>query len=191
MLVKGAGDKYTNMNDAQRLQLDKMIQANNVEDVTGDIRARKHSGPIMRDVETMVRLKKSYSRLAKSNPESFDSILTKQCSFLFDNYTDIFNKLKKDELDMSLLMHFLVVLKKIEDGELDQHKGAYEVGQVLKNMYIDSAVRKGDKLDDKMSGKKKVPKKRTKNVSWQQYKALQEARTASVEADDGGDKTDN
>ena len=184
MLVKGAGDKYRKMNDAQRLQLDKMIQANNVEDVTEDIRTRKHSGPIMRDVETMMRLKRTYARLAKSNPESFESILTAQCSFLFDNYTDIFNKLKKDELDMSLLMHFLVVLKKIEDGELDQHKGAYEVGQVLKNMYIDSAVRKGDRLDEKRVGKKKVPKKKTHNISWKEYKAIQEAAAAK-------DKTDN
>lgn len=184
MLVKGAGDKYRKMNDAQRLQLDKMIQANNVEDVTADIRARRHSGPIMRDVETMMRLKKTYSRLAKSNPESFDSILTKQCSFLFEHYTDIFNKLKKDELDMSLLTHFLVVLKKIEDGELDQHKGAYEVGQVLKNMYIDSAVRKGDRLDDKRAGKKKVPKKRTKNVTWEQYKAMKASQSSSDDIED-------
>ena len=31
------------MDNSQRLQLDKLIRANNVEDVTQDIRDRKHS----------------------------------------------------------------------------------------------------------------------------------------------------
>jgi hypothetical protein len=71
----------------------------------------------------------------------------RNCEFLFVNYTDIYNKVKKDEIDLKILGQFLIVLKEIEDGKLDQHEGAYKIGNLLKNLYIDSAVRKADKLN--------------------------------------------
>ena len=43
-----------------------------------------------------------------------------KCSFLFNNYTDIFNKIKNDEIDLSILDRFLNVLKQIEDGNVDR-----------------------------------------------------------------------
>ena len=70
-----------------------------------------------------------------------------RCQFLFNNYTNIFNRLKKDELDMNILGKLLFVLKQIEDGHLDQHSGSYEVGKILKEMYIDSAIKQGEKYD--------------------------------------------
>ena len=84
------------MDNNQRLQLDKLIRANNVEDVTQDIRDRKHSALIRDDITMMVSIKKQYPRLARSNPKQFDMMLESKCSFLFNNYTDIFNRIKKD-----------------------------------------------------------------------------------------------
>ena len=55
-----------------------------------------------------------------------------QCQFLFNNYTDIFNKIKTDTLNLTIMDKFLNILKRIEDGELDQHEGSYLVGQHLK-----------------------------------------------------------
>ena len=98
-------------------------------------------------------------------------------TFLFNNYTDIFNKLYKDELDLGILNQFLTVLSQIEDGKIDQHEGSYKVGQLLKKIYIDSALKKADKLDaaDKKkkgkNGKNDKKSEEPREISWKEYKA--------------------
>ena len=153
-----------------RLQLQKMIDANNVVDCTQDIRDKKHSQLIKADVACMLDLKRKHSRLSKSNPEIFDKMCVSQCNFLFNNYTDIFNKVKKDEMNLTILSQLLDVLKKIEDSKLDQHTGAYEVGKLLKEMYIDSALMKSEKLDAKHDKTTGISKPKPKNISWKNYK---------------------
>ena len=91
------------MNESESLQLKKMISENQVEDQTDDIREKKHSEKIRADVTRMIELKKKYQRLEKTNADQFDNILTSQCSFLFNNYTDIFNKVKKNEINLDTL----------------------------------------------------------------------------------------
>ena len=152
-----------------RLQLQKMIDANNVVDCTQEIRDKKHSQLIKVDVTHLMELKKKYARLSQSNPDQFDKMCVSQCSFLFTNYTDIFNKVKKDEMNLEILAQLLNVLKKIEDEKLDQHTGAYEVGKLLKEMYIDSALMKSEKLDAK-HGKPGTPGPKPKKLSWKEYK---------------------
>jgi hypothetical protein len=71
-----------------------------------------------------------------------------ECGFLFTYYTDIYNKIRKDEIDLKILNQFLNVLRRIEDGELDQHDGAFIVGTLLKEIYVDSALRKAAKLNE-------------------------------------------
>ena len=162
------------MDDKQRLQLNKMIKANDVEDVTETIREKKHSMLIKADIETMISLKRDYSRLAKSNSNQFNSMLEKRCNFLFTNYTDIFNRLKKDELNLNIMSDFIAILKQIEDGEIDQHEGAYMVGKLLKDIYIDSALQRSQHLDEKNSKGKKVEKRLpVKKLTWKEYKAMQ------------------
>jgi hypothetical protein len=163
------------MDDKQRLQLNKMIKANDVEDVTENIREKKHSMLIKADIETMLAMKKEYARLAKSNTTQFNSMLEKRCNFLFTNYTDIFNRLKKDELNLNIMSDFISILKKIEDGHIDQHEGAYTVGKLLKDIYIDSALQRSVNLDEKHSkGKKTEKRPPSKKLSWKEYKAMQE-----------------
>jgi hypothetical protein len=128
------------MNSLERIQLNKMIDANNVQDCTADIRAKKHSEKIKEDVDRLIHLKTKYARLRQTQPKMFDSMCVSQCNFLFNNYTDIFNKVKKDELNLDILGQLLTVLKQIEDGHLDQHTGAYEVGKIMQRIYIDSAL---------------------------------------------------
>jgi len=153
-----------------RLQLQKMIDANNVVDCTQDIRDKKHSQLIKKDVASLIELKQKHNRLSQSNPELFDKMCVSQCNFLFNNYTDIFNKVKKDEMNLNILYQLLEVLKKIEDSKLDQHTGAYEVGKLLKEMYIDSALMKSEKLDAKHDKKTGTSKPKPKNISWKDYK---------------------
>jgi len=94
-----------------------------------------------------------------------------ECGFLFNYYTDIYNKVKKDEIDITLLHKFLDVLKNIEDGELDQHDGSFLVGTILKEIYIDSALKKADKLNENAETTKE-PKKAEVNITWRQFKEL-------------------
>ena len=135
------------MNKLEKLDLQKMIKANDVVDCTEDIRAKKHSQRIRDDVTKMIDLKKKYARLSKSNPEQFDKMCVSQCNFVFTNYTDIYNKVKKEEINLDTLWQLLNVLKRIEEGDIDQHTGAFEVGKLLKSIYIDGALMKAEKID--------------------------------------------
>ena len=157
------------MNSQQRLNLQKIISQNDIEETTDKIRELKHSKHIYQDVATMIKLKKDYSRLEKSNREQFKSMCQKQCSFIYTNYTNIFNKLFNDYLDVNVLYQFIKVLERIENKELDQHDGSYEVGTLLKKLYVDGAI-KEDKIKESKR-KKKVPKRPPpKNISWAEYK---------------------
>ena len=160
------------MDNLDRLNLNKMINANNVEDCTEEIRSKKHSQLIRDDVTCLMTLKKKYSRLAQSNPVQFDSMCVSQCSFLFNNYMDIFNKVKKDEMNMQILHQLLDVLKKIEDNQLNQHEGAFEVGKLMKALYLDSALVTAERLDKKTGKKTVVAKMPEKKITWAEYKAM-------------------
>jgi hypothetical protein len=156
------------MDDKQRLQLSNMIKANNVEDQTELIRNLKHSQILRDDINNMILIKSKY----KGDPDKIYSECINECNFLFTYYTDIFNKIRKDEIDIGILHNFLNVLKRIEDGELDQHEGSFAIGNLLKELYIDSALKKSEKLDE-LNGKEKVePKKSELKISWKQFKKL-------------------
>jgi hypothetical protein len=78
---------------------------------------------------------------------------------------------KNEEIDMKMLMDFLRVLKKIEDGVVDQHEGSYEIGKLLKNIYIDSALKKSSKADEEFE-KTKEPVREGKVLSYSQFKKM-------------------
>lgn len=153
------------MNDGDRLQLQKMIKVNNVEDQTELIRELKHSHILQDNVNTLLQLKQKY---AIEDPK-FEIECMSKCAFLFTYYTDIYNKIKKDELDLKLLNTFLNILRQIEDGQLDQHEGAFKVGSILKDIYVDSALKKADKINKK---EELIIEEREKvDISWKQFKA--------------------
>ncbi len=155
------------MNPEERLNLQRMIAANDVTDQTVNIRKLKHADRIWEDVKTMTLLKRKYSRML--NSDLIKTKITNACRFLFDNYTDIFNKLYKDQLNVQILYTFIQELKNIENGKTDQHEASFKIGKLLKEMYIDSALKQAEKLDKK--GKKKPPRKE-KKVSWEQFKKM-------------------
>jgi len=145
------------MNFDERLKLQDMIKQNNVQDHTNKIRQLKHSSLLKKDIELLLTLKN----------ESTENAMV-ECSFLFTYYTDLFNKIKKDEIDISILFTFLSVLKKIEDEEIDQHEGSYEVGMLLKKIYVDSALKKANKLNE--NPKETEYKGAQENISWKEWK---------------------
>ena len=152
------------MDSQDRLNLKKLISEYKPEETTSKIRTLKHSSKIKEDVERYLRLKSKYARLPRQTQEK---MYRNQCSFLYNNYTNIFNKLIKEQLDLSILYRLLIVLKAIEDGKYDQHEGSVKVGEILKQLYIDSALKGGDQNDKKS---KKERKRRGKKLSWAEYK---------------------
>ena len=99
------------LNSQQKLDLANLIKANDTIDCTEEIREKKQSIHIRNDVKQMVMLKQKYARLAKSNPSEFDKMCVNQCQFLFNNYTDLYNKLKNDNLNLGILEKFLDILQ--------------------------------------------------------------------------------
>jgi len=157
------------MDESQKLHLQKMIAANNVEDQTELIRQLKHSNIMRGELNNMLYLKTKYS----DDPEKIHLECMNECKFLFTYYTDIYNKIRKDEIDITILNQFLDVLEKIEVGELDQHQGSFEVGTLLKKLYVDSALRKAEKLDEENnSATNQEAKKPILEISWKQFKKM-------------------
>lgn len=163
------------MDDNQRLQLQSMINENNVIDKTGMIRKIKHSSILRNEVNEMIQLKNVYKNNL-SSPDFRDEAMNK-CKFLFQYYTDIFNKLRKDELNVNMLFEFLDILEKIEKGQLDQHEASFKVGSILKNMYIDSAVKHAENMEAKDNENndpelESTPKPKPKDISWKHFKKI-------------------
>ena len=156
-----------NMDDNQRLQLQNMIKVNNVEDQTDLIRNLKHSQVLRNEINNMIMIKAKY----RGDDEKITEECVNECNFLFTYYTDIFNKVKKDEIDITILNKFLDVLRRIENGELDQHEGSFLVGTLLKELYVDSAIKKADKLNEIYDNQViNEPKKATVQMTWKQFK---------------------
>jgi len=157
------------MDDNQRLHLQKMIAANNVEDNTDLIRKLKHSHILRDDVNNLIMLKAKY----QDEPEKIHLEGMVECNFLFTYYTDIYNKIRKDEINLKILFNAFDVLRDIEDGKLDQHEGAFKFGDLLKQIYVDSALKKAEKLNAETGETEPEYKGPQVNVSWSQFKKMQ------------------
>jgi len=152
------------MDDNQRLKLNSMIKENNVEDNTELIRELKHSHILRAETDKILELKRE---IEDSN--LLFAQLSIDCNFMFTYYTDILNKLRKDELNVELWYRALNILKQIEDGELDQHEASYNFGTIMKEIYIDSALKKAEKLDEP---KEEVVPQVSSSLSWSTYKRM-------------------
>jgi hypothetical protein len=170
-----------------RLLLDRMIRDNGSEDNTARIRELKHSRRIEEDVRAYLALSQSHARTAQKTPAIFRTMAEKRCKFLFDNYTNIFNKLVRSELDIDILFKFIGILREIEEGAVDQNEASVKVGAVLKELYIDSALKREKKYEkaeaDKKARKGKAGKSgkakskpAAKPMSWADYSAMMAKR---------------
>jgi len=156
------------MDDNQRLHLQKMIAVNNVEDQTGLIRELKHSHILRENVNNLVMLKAKHM----DDHDALNLEAMTECNFLFTYYTDLYNKIRKDEIDLKILFQFIDVLRKIEDGQMDQHEGSFEVGLLLKKIYVDSALRKAEKLNAATGVTEPEYKGPQVDISWKQFKMI-------------------
>lgn len=161
------------MNPEEKLNLKRLIDNSDCENNTETIRRVKHSVKIRDDIRRLENLKKTDGYMRATNPPEFLELCKKQAWFLFTNYTDIFNKILKDELDLGIMTQLLSVLKMIEDSKVDQHEGSVMVGKILKELYVDSALKRGENLD-RENAETKVQPLEGKKISWKEFKHIYE-----------------
>ena len=99
-----------------------------------------------------------------------------ECSFLFTYYTDIYNKIRKDELDLSKLFMAFDILQEVEDGKLDQNEGAFKFSTIMTKLYKDSALKKAEKLNEQTGNLEPEYKGPQVNVSWSQFKKMNSSK---------------
>lgn len=159
----------SNLTDDERLNLKQMMSEMDYVDNTETIRKLKHSVKIRDNIRKLEDLKREHSDMRVTSPEQFFNIVIVECKFLYDNYTDIFRRLMKDEINIEIMSKLLIVLKLIEEGHLDQQDGSVRVGRLLKELYLDSAVRRADALDKEHEKDKPVVND-GKEISWKKFK---------------------
>ena len=151
----------------ESLNLKKLLKDAEAVDNTEFIRKVRHSEKIRDDIRKIDTLKNKNKDIRGT--EKFVELARREAPFLFNNYTDIFNKLVVDELDLAIMSRLLTIIKMIEDNKVDQHEGSVLVGKILKELYVDSALKRAEHLDQ--IHQEEVPKKPdAKPISWAEYK---------------------
>lgn len=155
------------MDANQKLQLQDMIQANGTQDQTDLIRNLKHSRILRAEVDNLLLIRAKYRN---ESPEFINNECMNECNFLFTYYTDIYNKVRKDEIDLGILNRFFDMLEQVENGSLNQHEASFQVGTILKELYVDSALKKAEKLDALSPSESHAFRAPINNMSWSDYK---------------------
>jgi hypothetical protein len=159
------------MNSQEKLDLKNLMGkiTDDYVDNTSGIREMKHSSLIRADINKMENFKKEKAELRFSNPLEFQGLCECECYFLFSRYTDIYNRLLKDEIDLTIMEKALDVLFQIEEGKIDQEEGSVIVGKLFHEIYVDSALKRSEKLD-KLVSSDNIPKYEGKSITWKDYK---------------------
>jgi hypothetical protein len=156
------------MTESDRLHLQKMIKEQNTEDNTDSIRGLKHSVPIAEDI---LKIQSARARSGAASAADFRELCISQCPFLYNNYTDIFNRVVGGELDLAIFSKFLYVLKQIEDEKTNYHDASYTIGKLLKELYVDSAIRRGAASAAADEAAAPPPRVKPKDITWVAWKA--------------------
>ena len=153
------------MDSEQEKVLNRLIKENDVQDNTEKIKTMKHSSKIRTDVAVIQNMKR---KLRTRDFKALDKEAIHKCSFLYTNYPNIYNKLLKDEIDIKVLYTFLDELAKIENGDQNQHEASYNIGMLLKSMYVDKKI--GIESQEKSIDSSKKKTKAMHKLSYSEYK---------------------
>lgn len=159
-----------NINPQEKIDLKKLVSnmPDEYVDNTEGIRSLKHSRLIHADIIKIEDLKKKNPDM---DPFQFRELCETECVFLFYKYTDIFNRLLRNEIDLAIMEKALNVLLKIEEGEIDQQEGSVIVGKLFHEIYVDSALRRSNNLDKEVDLESETkPKYEGTPISWKEYK---------------------
>ncbi len=155
-----------------KMNLKNLVSKMGAEDNTENIRKWKHSTRIRDDIRKLDTLTQEKEDMRVNEPDLYVKTCADAAPFLFENYQDLFKRMIRRELDLTIMTKLLVILKLIEDDKIDQHEGAAMFGKILGELYIDSAIKKGDNLDKEHQSSE--PEKSVgKPISWKEYKQMQ------------------
>jgi hypothetical protein len=164
------------MDEKGWLDMDKLMKNADTAGNTQRIRALRHGRKIQAQVRLLQELKVSHKDMALMDPAKYDRMVHSHCDFLWSNYMMIFNRLLRDEIDVDILNRFIETLIQVEDGEMDEFDASVKVGGILKELYLDSAIKRKEKQEDKdkllqaaEAGKKRRP---ARDISWSQFKTV-------------------
>lgn len=158
----------THLSQHERIELERMLRENHVEDTTAKIRTLKHSKPIRECLVLIERMKREYPRIYQNNYAQFEQMVqSRGGAWLWSNYTNIYNKLMKNQINPQVVFSMVEVLEQIEQGKLDQHEASVVVGKLLKHIFVDGAIHQDGKPGKKATKKSRPP---PVDISWQQYK---------------------
>lgn len=160
------------MNHNEKKMLQKMLNEADCDNNTELLRKTRHSDQIRICIDILKQLKVDNKQLYVNDYNNFLQLCGTKTPFLYNNYYDIFIKVVKDEINYDLMSLLLTVLKKIENGVIDQHEGSVEVGKILKEIYIDSAL-KNEKNIEKKNNMNEIKFVEPKQISWKEYKLKQ------------------
>jgi hypothetical protein len=134
------------MDPSDRIDLKKLMKTGEQDyvDNTDGIRRLKHSDLIAADMKKLQDLKVSHASMRSSFPDDFSNLCQKKCSFLFNAYTDIYNRLFKDQLDVDLMLDALRTLKQVETGKINQQEGSIIMGKLFYKVFVSNAIRHED-----------------------------------------------
>ena len=155
------------MNSEQEQVLNRLIKENDVQDNTEKIKSLKHSSKIRNDIAIIQNIKR---QMKTRDFKTLDKEAIRKCSFLYTNYPNIYNKLLKDQIDIKVMYTFLDELAKIENGTQNQHEASYNIGMLLKSLYIDKKIYNQNEKTNNEKGKKNNQKKKTNNISYAEFK---------------------
>ena len=134
----------------ETLKLSQMInQSDHYEDNTEAIRKIKHSNTIRENMKLLTQYRNDNVDLQRLNYDEFVENAKTVSFFLYEAYTDIFFKVLKNEIDEEIMNRLLDVLHMIEESKVDQQEGSVLVGKILKELYIDSATKRTEKMKEK------------------------------------------
>jgi len=152
-----------------------MLRQSDAEDNTETIRRVKHSGPLIESIRVMESLKRSHREMRETDPQQFFILCSEKCAFYFANYMDLFNRQLKDELNLAIMIRMIRFMELIEQGQVTQHEASVIVGKYLKELYVDSAIRRSEHLDEKYADENANNHSEPveeKQIGWKQFKSM-------------------
>jgi hypothetical protein len=153
----------------QGLDMKALMESDDYVNNTERIRELKHSERILEDIGKLCEIRKKNPNLRMLDEMKYNELCQTTVPFLYNYYTDIFNKVIKEELNMEMMVRFIFILKQIEDGIIDQYDASVKVGTILKDMYVDSAMRRGENLDKQHQAEAPTFVEPVK-MSWSEFK---------------------
>jgi len=150
---------------SDNINLKSLINNNDSQDNTDYIRRCRNSSKLRKDTNHLKYLKSIHT----GTQDEFKEKVCAECSYLFMNHTDLLNRMLKDELDMIMFDKILDALESIENGKETQDSASINIGQMLADLYVNSALKQNKHSDQQTENTKLEP---INNISWKEFKKM-------------------